>query len=431
MLFLSSLIWKKVKAIESSMPATVAAGLTASAMLPATRLVLTIPKLFDKAFEEKLLRSARSKPANSDFYTREFAEFLEAFARHALVKPFKHLFFIEGGALAVENAMKVAFDWKVRKNLAAGNLLTGGGNPAEDSQLGSKILHFRQAFHGRSGYTLSVTNTADPRKTKYFPKFNWPRVLNPKVHHPLEGSLDAVKKAESDAKAEIEKAFADHENDIAGILIEPIQGEGGDNHFRPEFHQTLRSLADEHEALLIYDEVQSGFGLTGKMWAFEHYGMVPDIVCFGKKAQVCGIMAGPRIDEVENNVFEEPSRLNSTWGGGLTDMVRAQRFLEIIEEESLVQNAAEVGAYLLGKLQEAAETFSHKVSNPRGAGLMCAFDLSSTEQRDAVFKEFFIAGVLVLKAGTHTIRLRPSLTFSKAEVDEFYSALHAVLEKVT
>ncbi|MCL4140535.1 UNVERIFIED_CONTAM: hypothetical protein GTU68_031402, partial [Idotea baltica] len=379
------------------------------------------PGMFDAAFEERLLRTARSKPANSDFYTKELAEFVATFSKHALPDSMKYLFFIEGGALAVENAMKVAFDWKVRKNIAAGR----------SAQLGTKILHFKEAFHGRTGYTLSVTNTADQRKIKYFPKFDWPRVENPKVTHPLEGSsLDDVVTAEQRSIAEIEQAFATHKDDIAAILIEPIQGEGGDNHFRPEFHQKLRELADQHEALLIYDEVQSGFGLTGKMWAFEHYGMTPDIVSFGKKAQVCGIMASARVDEVENHVFSEPSRINSTWGGGLVDMVRVQRYLEIMEEESLVDNAAVVGDYLQGKLSILAENFPSLLSNPRGKGLMCAIDLKTTEQRDEVFKQMFLEGVLVLKAGLTTIRLRPSLTFSKSEVDEFHAVFETVIGRI-
>ncbi len=373
------------------------------------------PKMADPNFEKKLLRAALSKPANSDFYTKELADFVSTFARIARPEAYPHLFFIEGGALAVENAMKTAFDWKVRKNLAKG--ISG--------ELGTRIIHFKQAFHGRSGYTLSVTNTADPRKTKYFPKFDWPRVLNPKARFPLdEKNLKTVIEAEQQSVAQMLQAFDQYPDDIAAILIEPIQGEGGDNHFRPEFHQTLRDLADEHEALLIYDEVQSGVGLTGKMWAFQHYGIEPDVICFGKKMQVCGIMVNKRVEEVEDHVFEEPSRLNSTWGGGLADMVRSQRYLEIIEEDNLVQNAAEVGAYLQeGLVDLCRQGTTSMLSNARGKGLMCAFDVSSMEQRDELFRECYKRNVLVLKAGLNTIRLRPALTFSKADVDELLPTL--------
>ena len=157
--------------------------------------------------------------------------------------------------------------------------------------------------------------------------------------------------------------------------MEPIQGEGGDNHFRPEFFRAIRQLCDENDMLLIFDEVQSGVGLTGKMWAFQHYGIEPDMFCFGKKTQVCGFAAGERIFDIDDNVFTVSSRINSTWGGNLTDMVRSQRYFEVIDEEDLVENAATVGAYFIGELQRFAEEFPNLVSNVRGRGLMAAFDL--------------------------------------------------------
>ena len=274
-----------------------------------------------------------------------------------------------------------------------------------------------------------MTNTADPRKTALFPKFSWPRIHNPKLQFPkTEAELKRVADEEQRAIAQIKQAFLDNPDDIAAIVIEPIQGEGGDNHFRAEFHQALRQLADEHEALLIYDEVQSGLGITGHMWAYQGYGITPDIVCFGKKTQVCGIMVGPRIQEVENNVFVESSRLNSTWGGGLVDMVRAARYLEIIEEEQLVPNAAAVGAYLQEKLVALQNQFPQRFSNARGAGLMCAIDLSSTEARDEFHGKCLEHGLLVLKCGTHSLRFRPALTFSKEEVDEVVRIITSLLQ---
>lgn len=379
------------------------------------------PKMFDPEFERRLLRSARSKPSNSDFFTPEMASFVDTFARVALPASFAHLFFIEGGALAVENALKTAFDWKIRKNMAR-------GKPA---MIGTKVIHFEQAFHGRSGYTLSLTNTADPRKTKFFPKFDWPRIINPKIQFPLHAAhVSAVVELEARALAAIEECFDRYGDDIAAIIIEPIQGEGGDNHFRPEFHQALRRFADQHEAMLIYDEVQTGMGMTGKMWAYEHYGMTPDLVSFGKKSQVCGFMSTRRVEEVENHVFQEASRLNSTWGGGLTDMVRCERYLQIIEEDQLVSNAAEVGAYFLSGLEQFSETHPALFSNARGKGLLCSIDLATTEQRDIFFRECFLNGLLVLKAGLKTIRLRPSLTFSKPEVDEVLSIFSRAVERL-
>jgi L-lysine 6-transaminase len=365
------------------------------------------PALCEPAFAQRLNEVARYKPANSDVYTTYLAEFVETFARLARPAGMPYLFFIEGGTLAVENALKTAMDWKVRKNLAAGK-----------GEKGTKIIHFHEAFHGRSGYTLSLTNTADPRKHIYFAKFDWPRITNPKLHFPItkEGLADTMA-AEAQAVDEIEQAVRRYPDDIAALIIEPIQGEGGDNHFRPEFFAQLRRLADEHDFMFIADEVQTGMGTTGKMWAIEHMGVQPDIIAFGKKAQACGIIVGPRVDEVPDNVFHVSSRINSTWGGNLVDMVRGQRYLEIMEAEDLVNNAAQVGQILLDGLNQLAKN-SDLIDNPRGRGLMLAFDLPDSRARD-LFRGLLLGnGLLALKCGERSIRFRPMLDLTPAAAEE-------------
>jgi L-lysine 6-transaminase len=377
------------------------------------------PAMTTPEFRQRILPSALNKPANSDVYTTFFAEFVSTFARTVPPAFRQRLFFVEGGALAVENALKAAFDWKVRKNLAAGR-----------GELGSRILHFRQAFHGRSGYTLSLTNTADPRKTQYFPKFDWPRVSNPKLSFPVTaGVLAAVEAAERQTIAEIERALADFPHDIAGLIVEPIQGEGGDNHFRAEFLRALRRLADEHEFLLLFDEVQTGFGTTGKWWSFEHFGVEPDIFAFAKKTQVCGIAATARLDEVDS-VFKVSSRINSTWGGNLVDMVRCQRIIEIIEAEGLLDNAARVGDHLLAGLRRLERVFPDQVTNARGRGLFLAFDLPDGESRKRVLEALLAADVLGLASGERAVRMRPPLVLSIEEADEGLRRIESALAHV-
>ena len=348
------------------------------------------------------------------------AEFVETFGTHAMPDYLPHLFLVAGGTLGVENALKAAFDWKVRKNLARGYR----------EERGHKVLHFEQAFHGRSGYTLSLTNTTDPRKTAYFPKFDWPRVLNPKVRFPLqEDNLRDVKEREALSVAQIELAFERNKDDIAAIIIEPIQGEGGDNHFRKEFLHELRRIADEYEAMLVFDEVQAGLGLTGKMWSYENYDVKPDMVAFGKKTQVCGFIAGARIDEVKDNVFRVSSRLNSTWGGTLVDMVRSARYLEIMAEEKLLENAAVRGTELLQGLESLAREFPDHVSNARGKGLMCAFDLKDGALRDQVIAKTYEEGVIVIGSGPNSIRFRPPLVITKAALAEGLEKLRGSIRK--
>ncbi len=380
------------------------------------------PKLKEEQFLNTMKRLCINKPSNSDVYTTEFAEFVDTFARLAKPSIFKHLFFISGGALAVENGLKTAFDWKVRKNRMKG--ISG--------ESGGKVIHFERAFHGRTGYTLSLTNTFDKRKTMYFARFNWPRFRNPKLNFPItDDEVTRVQKVEQEVLTAIKDTIQEAGNDIAAIIIEPIQGEGGDNHFRGEFLTSLADIARENDILYILDEIQTGVGLTGKMWCYEHFGFEPDIVAFGKKTQVCGIMAGARVDEVENNVFVESSRINSTWGGNLIDMLRCKRYLEIIEEEGLVGNAATVGEHLLKNLKQLAGEFDNLVSNVRGRGLMIAFCLPDSETRDKVLVKCFDENLLVLKCGERTIRFRPPLNLSKEEADAGIAIIKKILKTLS
>lgn len=369
------------------------------------------PKMKDADFVNRIGRVAIHNPSNSDIYTREMAEFVDTFDRVGIPDYLPHAFFVAGGALAVENALKVAFDWKVQKNFEKGYR----------EEKGHMVLHFEQAFHGRTGYTMSLTNT-EPNKVSLFPKFKWPRVINPKMVFPMNGeNTEKVMALEKQAIAQAERYFEMFKDDIAAIIIEPIQGEGGDNQFRLEFHQALRDLADKHEALLIYDEVQTGVGLTGRFWCHEHY-VKPDIIAFGKKSQVCGILAGRRIDEVPGNVFNKSSRINSTWGGNLVDMVRFQRYLEIIEEDNLVQNASEVGDYLLGKVREFSDE-TEFVTNGRGKGLMCAFDFPDPHARNAFTNTCMGNGLIILPCGHKSVRFRPPLTITREHIDEGFEII--------
>lgn len=379
------------------------------------------PKTKGGDFLERLLKAAQVKPSLSDVYCVEYASFLETFARVAMPSYLPHAFFIEGGTLAVENTLKVAIDYKVRQNWRA------GGDRSRER--GHQIVHFKEAFHGRSGYCLSLTNT-DPAKTDLFPKFPWPRLDNPKLRFPqTPEALRDVAALEQRSLEQLRKAFEDFGDDIAGILIEPIQGEGGDNHFRPEFIQALKAIADSMNCFFIVDEVQTGVALTGKFWAHEHYGVEPDALAFGKKTQTCGCLVGTKVDREPDNTFVTKSRINSTWGGNLTDMVRFQRFLEIIEEDKLVENAATVGDYLLGGLRRLESEFPGLVSNCRGRGLMVAFDTDPTRRKDLLAKclEF---GMIALPCGAGSVRFRPPLTLSASEADAGLDILRRALQSL-
>ena len=337
--------------------------------------------------KQELGEVAMHKIANSDMYTEQYAGFVEKFS--GITPDFSHYFFIDGGALAVENALKAAFDWKAKKL----------GLTSDEDINTLDVFHLGNAFHGRTGYTLSLTNTT-PEKTALFPKFQWNRIWS------------------------IEDAEELMHDRVAAMVVEPIQGEGGDNHFVPELFPLMRKWADDNDAILIFDEVQTGVGLTGKMWCYEHFGIVPDMMCFGKKTQVCGFCSTDRIDEVEHNVFNTSGRINSTWGGNIVDMVRFSHIMDAIEEEKLIDNAHEVGSHLENALNNL-----DVISNVRGMGLMIAFDLDTPDLRDRMVS-LLQEDMIVLKSGTHSIRLRPALTFSKQDADSAVTFISRAANKL-
>ena len=366
-------------------------------------------------------KMAVNKPTLADVYSQEFADFMDVFSRVAIPEHLQYAFFIEGGTMGVENAMKACFDWKTRKNFEKGIDLEAG-----------ICIHFKQAFHGRSGYTLSLTNTSDPRKYQYFPKFDWTRIINPHLNFPItDENLEETIKNENLALLNITEAIISNPDKVACIIIEPIQAEGGDNHFRDEFFIELRKICDDNEILLIFDEVQTGIGITGKMWAFEHFTAKPDIISFGKKAQVCGVLANKeKFDEIPNNVFKESSRINSTFGGNFIDMLRFQLVLEVIEKENLVENAKVVGEYLLEGFQNLAKKYPEKVLNPRGRGLMAAIDLPSGAQRDKIREVLYEDGLIILACGDRAIRFRPHLNVTKEEIQIALDKIENNLSKI-
>lgn len=364
-----------------------------------------------------LTKAAINKPTISDIYTEQYAEFVETFGRVAIPQELQYAFFVEGGALAVENALKTAFDWKTRLNFSKGIQKEAGS-----------VIHFKQAFHGRSGYTLSLTNTKDPRKYEYFPKFDWPRIINPKLYFPItEENLAITIAQENQAIAQINDALKNSPNEIACIIIETIQAEGGDNYFRDEFFQQLRKICDENEILFILDEVQTGIGLTGKMWGFQNYSVIPDIISFGKKTQVCGILANKeKIDQVPHNVFQESSRINSTFGGNYLDMLRFKLILEVIEQENLLDNVNKQGAFFKAELEKLQNEFDN-VSNVRGMGFFLAFDLPTEEQRNALVRKAMDKQLILLSCGENTIRFRPHLNVKQEDLQKAIDIIRTIL----
>ncbi|OGQ05934.1 MAG: L-lysine 6-transaminase [Deltaproteobacteria bacterium RIFCSPLOWO2_01_44_7] len=378
------------------------------------------PGLKNKSYQNALNEVSQIKVALSDVYSSHFARFVDVFNAIAIRKHFRYLFFVEGGALAVENALKVAFDWKTRLNVKRGLDIEA-----------SQIIHFQQGFHGRTGYTICMTDSPDLRKTQYFPKFPWPRILNPKINvYEEELHPSTVEERERKALQQIRAVLNQLGLQTAAIIIEPIQSEGGDNHFRPEFLKKLREIADQNDILLIFDEVQTGLGLSGEWWCWENFGVKPDIMTFGKKVQVGGIAVTDRIDkEGIDHCFKISSRINSTFGGNLVDMVRATRYIEIIKEYGLLKNIRERGGQFLKGFIQLSHTYP--LTNIRGLGGILAFDVPSEEVRQKILRTAIERErLLILPSGKRSVRFRPSLSITKAEVEEGLQRLEKTLKQV-
>jgi L-lysine 6-transaminase len=371
----------------------------------------------DGAYQAKLQKASQYRVAIPDIYHEYYADFVEAFAS-TLPEDFqRHLFFIDGGSVAVENAMKTAMDYKLRRNF-----------DRDIHGKGYQVLHLKHAFHGRTGYCISVTNTSDPRKYAHFAKFDWPRVEVPALYFDSDGLAQRDIQGEEQALTVIREILShSRRHDVCALLLETIQGEGGDRHLSMEFLQAARAITREFDILLIFDEVQCGFGTTGKWWAFEHSPIAPDLIAFGKKTQVCGVAASGYIDTVPNT-FTTPSRISSTWGGQLADMVRCEKIIHVIRQENLLQNITVQGEYILTQLRNFARE-TGLIDNVRGRGAFIGFDVVDTATRDHVRELAKQAGCLLLVCGDVTLRMRPALSIQSWEIDRGLTILCAVLRE--
>lgn len=368
------------------------------------------------AADRALGAAARVKPSNPDFASSVLSDFVADFRRIMMPEAMSHLFLIDGGALAVENALKVAFDWKAQVSEV-------------DDVDALAVLHLRSAFHGRSGYTMSLTNT-DPAKTAGYPKFDWPRIDAPARGESGGPDPDAAELTADEAAVldEAEAILAAQGHRIACFVYEPIQGEGGDRHLGGRFLRAVEELCRRYDVLTVADEVQTGGGLVGRRWAHEALGLAPDLVAFGKRLQVCGVMGGRRVAELTTNSFVTPSRISSTWGGSLVDMVRFSHLYTAIERDGVFARADRMGPVLRAGLEQLVGDSGGALSAPRSRGLWGAVTVETPELRNRIVGDALAGGdCVLLPCGTRSVRWRPSLLVSEGELDASFDAVRAAL----
>mmetsp|Transcript_25415 Transcript_25415/g.57322 ORF Transcript_25415/g.57322 Transcript_25415/m.57322 type:complete len:508 (-) Transcript_25415:200-1723(-) len=331
------------------------------------------------------------------------------------------------GSCSNENAFKAAFIWyQTRKR---------GGRPPSPEDMDScmanrapgtpdlAVLSFNGAFHGRLLGCMSATHSKAIHKVD-IPAFDWPSVDFPRTTYPLDGH--AAENAEEEARCLdlAERAIADsHASpdrpDVAAVIVEPIQAEGGDNHASHDFFRKLRDVASRRGVAFIVDEVQTGGGSTGTFWAHERWGLEdpPDIVTFSKKMQTGGYYARPEFRPAEGY------RIFNTWMGDPSKMVQLQAFLDTVEEDGLLENTRITGEYLLSGLEELQENRPDTFSRARGVGTYCAVDLPTQETRDRLVTSLRGRGVECAGCGDVTLRLRPALIFRPRHAAEFLDIL--------
>ena len=322
-------------------------------------------------FRNEYLRAGTFKINNCEFTSDETLEFDRMFTEYAGKGVFKYFHYTCTGALAVESAIKTCIE--------------------HNDCRAPKVLSFNNSFHGINSYGGFVTSRfpgADARLEGF------PEIFSIKVDCDLN-------KVEEKLSSE----------NITCVLVEPIQCSAGDIYYGKRFFKGLRDLCDKYKVPLVFDEIQVGFGGTGKLWYYEHLDITPDIVIFGKKTQLSGIM----VKEELGSIFAPGRgiRLEVTWDGDVADMIRCKYIIKAYERCGILYNVIAQSALLREGLSEIKE-----IQNLRNCGLIMGFDLESREYRDIIVKNLYNNGLICNRTGEKSIRLRPNLNISRKEVME-------------
>lgn len=373
------------------------------------------PIFSTECFKNDLFSFSGLKPSTGRILTTFIDEFVADFHDYVYSEIFNKYFFIHGGGLAVENALKISFDWKRHINQK-------NGFNIDDNEM--EVMALEDAFHGITGYGLSLS--ANKLKCSHFPKFDWPKFKAPyKIFPYKETNKHKFQQEQNKALKKIEDYIEQRGKQyISSIIIELIQGGGGDNHLGEKYVKGLKDICKKNDILLIIDEVQTGFGVTGKLWCYEHYNIEPDLITFGKKAQISGVCIGQNIPYIED-VINVPGRMSPTWNGDITDYIRCKYVIKAYKEYNLIDNAAKLGEYIVSSLESMS-----KFSNVRGRGFLIAFDFENSEERDRYEKLCFNEGLFLLPMSDVTLRMRPNMALTIDEADHALEIISRVNKQI-
>ncbi|GAV28636.1 4-aminobutyrate aminotransferase [Pichia membranifaciens] len=387
------------------------------------------PNLIKTARSDKMIRAIVDRPALGNFPGADFETLQKDLLKHA-PKGQTHVWNGLSGADANELAFKaVFFNYQSKKrgfNKSFSKeeeetcmLNQAPGNPE------IAILSFKKAFHGRLFASGSVTRSKPVHKMD-MPSFEWPTAEFPAYKYPLEANAEANKQEDARCLAIVEDRLQNWKCPIAGVIVEPVQSEGGDNHASAVFFQGLRDLTLKYGAKLIIDEVQAGCGGTGIMWDHERYNITPppDLVTFSKKMQSAGYwFHDPEF------IPNMPYRQFNTWCGDPKGIIMAAAICDEIKDNNLLEPLRETGLYFYSQLEALQTKYPQLITNLRGKGKACflAFDMPSGEKRAEFLGKMRLAGINVGGCAEVGVRLRPGLIFEKKHVDIFIAAMEKVL----
>ena len=381
------------------------------------------------------LSVSANRPALGVFPPKDWASQLESIARRFAPRGMgdSDLLTLSCGSTANENAYKTVF--------LARAAARRQGAPPTDEELSTALsnaapgcprysmLGFDGAFHGRTLACLATTHSKALHKLDV-PHFDWPSAPFPRLSYPLSTHAAANAAEEARCLAAVEATLVDSAagrlaSEIAGLVVEPIQSEGGDNHASPSFFRRLRRLAGDHAVAFVVDEVQTGVGPTGKMWAHEHWDLddPPDLVTFSKKAQIAGYFARKELRP------KEGKRIFNTWMGDPCKLLLLSVVLDEVARRDLLANATTTGARLRAGLDALASAYPTQLARVRGVGTFLAWTAPDAATRDATVRALRRRGVLVGACGDASVRLRPSLSFGPAHADVFLRLLGEVAKE--
>ena len=329
-------------------------------------------KIFNKSFKREIEKVSPLKVVNCEILSDEYDNFFNKFKKFTSLDSYTNYAFTCTGALANEAAVKTAMWYKGPKK-------TG------------YILSLKNSFHGINSVGNIITTRfpgIDLRQDNLPGELVWPQAKN------IDQAI---------------KIIQSKDKNLQGIIIEPIQATFGDNYLAKNKLLKLRRICTEYDIPLIFDEVQTGFGSTNKVWYFQHLGIEPDIVTFGKKCQVSGIM----VKQSHSKVFEFPKRLSVTFDGELIDMIRCKYIIKAIEKYNLLERGKFLSKYFTDKLKSLK-----KFKSVRSTGLLFCLDFNSKYKRDVFVDELYKNGMICNPTGDMSVRMRPNLAVTKKEINK-------------